>query len=83
MYIDNVKILTRKKNEKKNEKMLNKIQTTRISNQAVEMEFSIEECAMISRKREITEGTEIPNREIIKIIGEKENYLYLEWTKII
>ena len=45
------------------------------------MEFGIEECAMRvmkSRKRHMTEGTEIPNQEIIRTLGEKETYKYSE-----
>ena len=30
-----------------------------------------------SEKRETTEGTELPNQEKIRMLGEKENYKYL------
>ena len=32
---------------------------------------------MKKRKRETTEGIELPNQEIIRTLGEKENYEYL------
>ena len=44
------------------------------------MEFGIEKCAMLimkSGKRQITEGTELPNQERNRTLGEKEDYKYL------
>ena len=40
------------------------------------MEFGREKCAMIMRngKKKITEGTELPNQERIRKLGEKETY---------
>ena len=32
---------------------------------------------MKSGKREITEAIELPNQERIRMLGEKENYMYL------
>ena len=44
------------------------------------MEFSIEKCAMPimkSRKQHMTEGTDLPNQDKIRTLGEKETYKYL------
>ena len=44
------------------------------------MKFGMEKCDIIimkKEKRETIEVTELPNRESIRIIGEKENYKYL------
>ena len=44
------------------------------------MEFGIEKCTILimkSGKREKTKGIELPNQEIIRTLGEKENYIYL------
>ena len=44
------------------------------------MEFGIEKCTMLvmkSRKRNITDGMELPNQEKIRKPGEKETYIYL------
>ena len=65
------------KNEKELETL---IQTIIIYNHDLGMEFGIEKCAMLimkSVKRETTEGTELPNQERIRTLGEKENYKYL------
>ena len=43
------------------------------------MEFGTEKCAMLirkSRKREIMKGIELPSKEKIRMLGEKENYKY-------
>ena len=45
------------------------------------MEFGTEKCALLimkSEKRETTEGRELLNQETIRMLGEKENYKYLE-----
>ena len=45
------------------------------------MKFGIEKCAMQimkSRKRQTMEGIELPNQKGIRMLGEKENYKYLE-----
>ena len=41
------------------------IQTIRICSQDIGMEFDLEKCVMLirSRKRQITEGIELPNQE--------------------
>ena len=44
------------------------------------MEFGTEKCArliMKSRRRQMTEGIELPNQEKIGTLGEKETYKYL------
>ena len=44
------------------------------------MEFGIEKCAMLIRKRrerKTMEGIEIPNQENIRTLGEKESYKFL------
>ena len=41
------------------------------------MEFGIEKCAMIvtkSGKKHMTEGVELLNQEVIRTLGEKENF---------
>ena len=37
---------------------------------------------MRSGKRKITEGIELPNQEMIRTLGEKENYEYLEKLEV-
>ena len=64
MYMDNIELLAK-----------NLIQKVRIYSQDIEMEFSIEKCAMIvmkSGKRHMTEVIELPNQEKIGTHGEKE-----------
>ena len=44
------------------------------------MEFGIEKCAILvskSGKRHMTEGVELPNKVVIRTLGEKETYKYL------
>ena len=53
------------------------IQTVRIHNQDMRMEFGIEKCTMLvmeSGKRHMTEGVEQPNQVVIRILGEKETF---------
>ena len=38
------------------------------------MEFGIEKCAMKSGKRHMTDGIELPNKERIRTLKEKETY---------
>ena len=65
----------------KNEKGLKTlIQTVRINNQDIGMEFGKEKCAMQvmkSGKRHFTDGMELPNCDKIRTLGEKETYKYL------
>ena len=52
----------------------------RIYSQDIGMEFGIEICAMLimkSRKEQITEGIELPNKEKIRMRGKNETYKYL------
>ena len=55
------------------------IKTVRIYGQEVEVKFGIEKCSMQMRsgKRHLTEGTELPNQEKIRMLEEKETYKYL------
>ena len=57
------------------------IQTVRIYSHDIGMEFDIEKCAMLvmkSGKRHMTERVKLPNQVLIRILGEKETYKYLE-----
>ena len=59
MYMDSIKLFA--KNEKELETL---IQAVRIYSDNIEMEFSLEKCAMLimkSRKRQKTEGIKLPN----------------------
>ena len=59
------------------------IQTIRIYNQGIGMEFRLERCTtMRSGKRQIAEETEFPDQERIRILGEKENYMYREILEV-
>ena len=52
----------------------------RIYSQDTGMKFVLEKCAMLkmkSGKRQMSEGTELPNQETIRTFGEKETYKYL------
>ena len=75
MYIFKVKIFT--KNKKKKVDIL--IQTIRIYSQDIGMEFCIEECVMLTMKRGksgTAETMELPNKENIRSLSEKENSKY-------
>ena len=75
MYMGDIKVFA--KNQKETETL---IEAVRIYSQDIGTEFSIEECAMlimISEKRRMTEGMELPNQEKIRTLGEKETYKYL------
>ena len=75
MYMDHIKIFV--KNEKEVDTLT---QTIKIYKKDMGIEFDIEKCAMIqmkSGKRETAEGIELQNQEIIRTLGEKENYKYL------
>ena len=72
MYMDDIKLFA--KNEKELEIL---IQAVRIYNQDIGMEFGIEKCPMLvmkSGKRHLTDGMELPNRDKIRTLGEKETY---------
>ena len=53
--------------------------TIRIYSQGIGMEFGIEKYAMLimrSRKRQITEGIELPNKEKSEHLEKRKNYKY-------
>ena len=82
MYMNEIKLFA--KNEKELE---THIQTVRIYNQDIGMEFGIEKCAMFvmkSDKRHITEGGKLPSQIIIRSLREKETYkcLGISWKLI-
>ena len=55
-------------------------QTVRIYSEDIGMEFGIDKCTMLvikSRKQLMTEGIELPNREKIRTLREKETYKYM------
>ena len=65
------------KNDKELETL---IQAVKIYCEDMGMEFVREKCAMliiISGKRQMTGGVELPNQENIRMLGEKETYKYL------
>ena len=52
----------------------------RIYSKDIGMEFGIDKCAMQvmkSGKRHMTEGVELPNQVVIRMVGEKGTYKYL------
>ena len=73
--MDNIRLFA--KNEKELETL---IQPVRICSWDIGMTFDIGKCTMlimINSKRHITEGIELPNEEMIRMLGEKESYKYL------
>ena len=73
--MDDIKLFA--KNEKELETLM---QTVRIYSQDIGLEFGLEKCAILvmkSGKRHTTEGVEVPNQVVIRILGEKEIYKYL------
>ena len=75
MYIDDIKLFA--KNEKELETI---IHAFRIYSQDVGMEFGIEKCAQLVMKscKHLTDGTELPNQDKIRTLGENETYKYLD-----
>ena len=56
------------------------IHTVSIYSRDIGMEFGIEKCAMLvmkSGKRQLTDRTELPNKDKIKTLEENETYKYL------
>ena len=56
------------------------IRTVRIYNQDIGTKFGIDKCALLvmkSGKRRMTERMELPNREKMKTLREKETYKFL------
>ena len=75
MYIDDIKLFTKKVKE-----LTTLIQTVIIYSQYIGMEFGIYKCTMLgmkSEKRHMTEKIELPNQEKIRTFGEKETHKYL------
>ena len=75
MIMDNIKLFA--ENEIELETL---IHTVRIYIQDTRMESGIETCVMLikkSGKRHLRNGLELPNRDKIRILGEKETYKYL------
>ena len=75
MYMNDIKLFA--KNEKERETL---IQTVRIYNQDIGMEFGIEKCALLvmkSGKRHTTDGIELPDQDKIRMLGENDAYKYL------
>ena len=74
--IDDIKLF-----EKKNDKELETlIQTIRLYSQDIEMKFGVGKCVILvmkSRKTEIPEGTELPDQQSLRMLGEKEIYNHL------
>ena len=69
MYMDDIKLFA--KNEKELETL---IHTVRIYSRDIGMEFGIEKCAMLVMK---SDGIELPNKDKIKTLTEKETYKYV------
>ena len=68
------------KNAKNENKLESLIQTVKIYSDDIGMEFGIERCAMLimkSGKWQKVEGIELPNKDTIRTLGEKETYKYL------
>ena len=59
------------------------IHVVRIYSQDIEMEFGIEKCVMLvmkSRKRELTDGIELPNQDKIRRLAEtKPTNTWVSW----
>ena len=76
-YNNDIKLFAKKKEKE----LLTLILTIRIYSQNIGMEFGIEKLArmiMKSGKREITEVMELPNKERLRTLEEKENYKYCD-----
>ena len=73
MYRDDIKLFA--KYEKELETLIHAV---RIYSQNIGMEFGIEKYAMlVSDKRHMTDGMELPNHDKIRTLGENETYRYL------
>ena len=74
--MDDIKLFT--KNEKELKTLIHAV---RIYSQDIGIEFGIEKCAMLimkSGKRHRTDRTELPKQDMIRTLGQKEPYKYLE-----
>ena len=68
----------------KNEKELEiPIQSIRIYMEDIGMEFDIEKCAMFIMKKTNSRKKRCAKSKIIRLLGEKENYKYLEILKAV
>ena len=75
MYMDGIKLFAQNKKE-----LETFIQVVRIYSQDIGVEFSIEKCAMLimrNRKRQKTEGIELPNQQNIRMLREMDSWKYL------
>ena len=66
--------------QKKEKELETLIHAVRIYSQGIGMEFGIEKCAMLVKKRGkryMTDGMELPNQDIIRTLGKNETYKYL------
>ena len=78
MYKDDIKLFAKNKEE-------TPILALRIYSQDIGMEFGIGKCAMLvmkSKKRHMTEEIELPNREKIRTLREKEINKYLVMLEV-
>ena len=74
MYMDDIKMIAKKKKEW--ETLLHVVT---IHRDDIGMEFGREKCPMLiinSRKQQMTEGIELPNQEKIRTLKEKETSKY-------
>ena len=75
MFIDDIKLFV--KNDKELE---TQIKAVRIYSDNIGIEYGIGKCGMLimkSGKRQIMERIELPNKEKVRTLGEKETYKYL------
>ena len=75
MNMENIKLFVKK--EKEFETLIHAV---RIYNQDIGMEFGGKKCAMLVMKigkRHLTDGMELPNKNKIRTLGEKQTYKYL------
>ena len=73
MYMDDITPFDKKTKTKKKQEQTNLIETIKIYQQDIKMEFCIEKCGM-SGKRQRKERIAMSNQERIHTLGEKENY---------
>ena len=76
LYMDDIKLFA--KNEKELETLIHAL---RIYSQDIGVKIGIENCAMLvmkSGKRHLMDGMELPNKDKIRTLGEKETYKYYD-----
>ena len=91
MYRDDIKVFAKKQKTKQKKKHKNEkawevlIQTIRIYNQDIGIEFGIEKYVILimkSGKTETTEGIELPNKESIRTLGERKTTItWVYWKQ--